>query len=89
MQGKGNKNRVEYESHESEEYKRQSDGRQQNIHHILLKNCNNCKRTDLHSHIESLSLTRMSESNNEQNKKEKFSMLAGESWDDCHLCSSE
>ena len=52
----------------------------------LLRNCSNCQRTELHQHDESLSLTRISEYDIQQNKKGKFSMLAGESWDDCHLC---
>ena len=52
----------------------------------VLRNCSNCKRTELHQHDESLSLTSISESDIQQNKKGKFSMLAGESWDDCHLC---
>ena len=52
----------------------------------MLRNCSNCKRTELHQHDESLSLTSISESDIQQNKKGKFSMLAGECWDDCHLC---
>ena len=52
----------------------------------LLRNFSNCKRTELHQQDESLSLTRISESDIQQNKKGKFSMLAGESWNDCHLC---
>ena len=47
----------------------------------LLRNCSNCQRTELHQHDESLSLTRISEYDIQQNKKGKFSMLAGESWE--------
>ena len=50
---------------------------QEHIHHMLLRNCSNCKRTELHQQDESLSLTRISESDIQQNKKGKFSMLAG------------
>ena len=53
----------------------------------LLRNCSNCQRTELpHQHDESLSLTRISEYDIQQNKKGKFSMLAGKCWDNYHLC---
>ena len=74
--------RVEHVLHVSGEHGRQEE-RGENI---LIRNCSNCQRTELHEHDESLSLTRISEYDIQQNKKGKFSMLAGECWDDCHLC---
>ena len=73
---------VEHVLHVSGEDGRQEDGGK----NILIRNCSNCQRTELHEHDESLSLKRISEYDIQQNKKGKFSMLAGESWDDCHLC---
>ena len=71
--------RVEHEQHEC--------GRQGHIRQLFLRNCSNCQRTELHEGDESLSLTRISEADIQQNKRGKFSMLAGQDWDDCYLCS--
>ena len=61
--------------------------RQEHIQQLLVRTCSNCQRTELHEGDESLSLTRISEADIQQNKRGKFSMLAGQDWDDCYLCS--
>ena len=73
--------RVEHVLHVSGEDGRQEDGGE----NILIRNCSNCQRTELHEHDESLSLTRISEYDIKQNKKGKFSMLAGECWYYCFV----